>query len=502
MSTPLATRLRELLAHIDDPVQRLIVEQIIAELDASRAHEQQVSGEAQLGVAVAGDNQGAITVDQSVQHTQTQGGDYAEGYIDKRVINILLAGGDTEAIIAALATAGVATDLTSLLKSTRQKRADQLFALLSHLSLPAAILSRAFSKIAPFHVLPEPSDGSLLQSILFELAHNTINEIDPIERFARTLLAESDLNPAQEAALCQWLGLPEQPQKKSEEPGLLIAIDRAPQSNELYHILAWRWPDRLKLWPPIGEEVCALSVAELPQAIQSLYQRIHKHIARFGGHLRIELMLHHSLLVEPSHEWKVAILFDEDDPDDVVEQPLYIGHPVVVRSVERALSPKSAMVDARARWRTRWGQLPEACKREWRRPHHAGAAQHPPLFCPTAAEEFDGDLFNQLIGDDYLCFVETVSPPEGIDFVKRVLLRVVRAGIPLGLWFAHNANRSALMYQFLEGLLEPRQLSDLPHLLRQYWKQTNLTRPLLFYDDPNRLPYDPDHAAFETPTVA
>lgn len=502
MSTPPTTRLRELLAHIHDPAQRLIVEQIIAELDVSRAHEQQMSGDAQLGVAVAGDSQGAITVDQSVQHTQTQGGDYAEGYIDKRVINILLAGSDTEAIIAALATAGVTADLKSLLKSTRQQRADQLVALLSHLSLPAAMLHRAFSKIAPFHILPEPSDGSLLQSILFELTHNTISETDPIERFARALLAEPDLTPAQESALCQWLGLPEQPQKKPDDPGLLIAIDKAPQSNELYHIFAWLWPDRLQLWPPVGEEMRSFVIAELPQAIKELYRVIYKDIARFGGHLRIELMLHHSLLVEPSHEWKIAILFDEDDVDDQIEQPLHVMHPVIVRSVERALSPKSTMADARDRWRTRWSQMPESCKRDWQRPQHTGAVQQPPIYCPTAAEDFDGDLFKQLIGDDYLCFVETVAPPEGMDFIRRVLLRVVRAGIPLGLWFAHNADRNTPIYQFIEGLLEPRQLSTLPHLLKQYWKQTNLARPLLFFDDPNRLPYDPDNAAFETPTAA
>ncbi|EFO80363.1 hypothetical protein OSCT_1773 [Oscillochloris trichoides DG-6] len=491
------TQLRELLS---DPDQQSRLEQIIADMEGSQIHAQHVCDEAQLGVAVAGDSHGAINVNQSTR--QTQGGDYAEGGIDKRIINIFFAGGHPEAIIAALAGAGGITDFKSLLESSRKQRASDLLALLSPLSFSATVLRHAFRKMAPFHDVPELAGGSLLHAIFRELMHNIVSETDPIDRFAHTLLAEPDLQPAQKAVLCQWLGLPEQPQTTSEKLGLLIAIDRVPQYDHLYHILAWSWPDRRKLWPPVGEEMGAFSVFELPQAIHHLYQRVYTDIARSGEDLRVELMLHHSLLVEPTHEWKVAVWFDEDDPDDMVEQPLYMRHPVVVRSVERALSPKLAMVDARARWRTRWGQIRDACTCSWHRPHQIGAPQQPPLFCPTRAEEFDGDLFNQLVGDDYLCFVETVAPPEGLDFIKRVLLRIVRAGVPLGLWFAHNADRNVSTYQFLEGLLDPRHLSNLPHRLQQYWKQTYLARPLLFFDDPNRLPYDPDTAAFEAPNVA
>lgn len=499
-STSLGDQLRELLVHINDPRQRLFLEQMIAEVDSRRRHDMQVSGDALVGAAIAGDSHGPVTIDQSTHTTQTQGGDYAEGYIDKRIINILLAGNDFESILATLAAIGINVD-PQLLESPPRQQAAQLLAVLSDLSWSATLLRRAFSKVAPFHTLPDASEHSLLQSMLFQLANNTVSTVDPLERFARVLLTDPELTDAHRAVLSDWLGLPQPVPQFQDDPGLLIAIDRMPQSSELYQILAWRWPDRLKLWPPVGEDACSLPVSEIPQAIQRLYHGVFHHIARFGGNLRIELLLHHTLLVEPSHEWKVAIVFDEDDPDDVAEQPLYIGHPVVVRSVERALSPKPAMVHARALWRTRWDQLPDGSTRDWLRPQHAGAAQYPPFFCPLGAEDFAEDLFNQLTSDDYLCFVETVAPPAGIDFIKKVLLRVVRAGIPIGLWFAHNADRSAPIYQCLDGLLEPQRLPELPRLVRQHWKHLRLTRPLLFYDDPSRMPYDPDKAAFEAPSA-
>lgn len=458
-------------------------------------HTQNIGGSAQIGVATAGDVHGGVTLNQPQ-------GDVVQGYIDNRVINIVLAGNDLDAIITALAHTGMTVDPKLLLESARPKQAHQFFSAFSDLSLSAMALRRAFSKVAPFHKLPDSSERPLLQSILFELEYNTVSKIDHVERFARALLAEPDVTVAQQSVLREWLGLPEQFQSTDQEPGLLIAIDRIPQSDELYHILAWRWPDRLKLWPPVGEEVRSLAASEIPYAVQCLYQSVHHHIAHFGENLRVELMLHHSLLAEPSHEWNITIAFDEDNPGDVVEQPLYIGHSVVVRSVERALSLKSSMVHARALWRTRWSQLPEGCKQIWQRPQQVGAVQHPPFFCPVASEEFAEDLFDQLSSDDYLCFVETIAPPEGIDFIKKVLLRVIRAGIPLGLWFAHNADRKTPIYQSLDGLLKPQHLSELPYLFRQHWKHISLTRPLLFYDDPNRLPYDPDNAAFETPSAA
>ncbi len=464
--------------------------EMTAQLTAARAQVLQVQGDQHRYENYA-PNQGAQgTFQGDVRTTSTQGGDYADRDVNKMIINIYLGGNNTENT----------DDPKSHLISTRQQWADQLYELLSPLTLPVDTLRRAFRDVAPFHELPEQSDDlSVLQSILSEL-RNKISAHNPIEQFAHELLNQPDVNSAQKSALYQFLGLPEKPQTKREDAGLLIAIDTVPHNNEHYYLIAWEWPSGRRLWPAIGEDMSTYSARDIPAAIKHLHRSIYSEIARFGDNLRIELMLHYSLLVEPSHEWEVMVLLDENDPDAMDLLPLSsAGRTVVIRSVERAFSKKGSMVRAREIWRERWKNLETACKQEWQRPYEASATQLPPIFCPTVSGEFIDGLSKRLSDDDYVCFVETTPPPEGIDFAKEVVRRVIINGLPLGLWFANNADRQLSSYEHLAELLQPRQLSNLPEILRQHWKRRLDKSPLLFYDDPNRLPNYSEEHKFESP---
>lgn len=359
------------------------------------------------------------------------------------------------------------------------------------LAWPEEVLRAAFQQSAPLHTLPAAPSGSLMAAMIDCLSQDTIvipGSQDLLHDFIRRVASAPSLTPEHQAVLNEWLGGGQKggdaPQM-NHDPGLLIAIiphgvaggPTSPAPS--YEIKVWRWPDGVLLEyvdQPVPQH-------ELEAQIKVLHQRIYPHIAHLAQDATVEFFLPMSLMVEATHEWKMRKLYD-DDPEDYDDIPVHLHHRVLVRSLDRARSQSDYMVTARRNWQLRWRAAQELQDVEWCRPTSAGDPQSPPFYCPVTAEDFGESLAARIADERFLCFVETVAPPGSCNMVTRVIRRVIGMGLPTGVWFAQDTLRQPGLYAALAELLRPGNLMHLPRLL----KPTHGCRPILFFDNPERMP--------------
>jgi hypothetical protein len=376
---------------------------------------------------------------------------------------------------------------------SRAQQADELGVFLREQQIPIEFMQQAIQQL-----LPLDSNGVKDIPSIIEKIKLIFTKEEPDKIFVRTLLENPKLPESLRIELSQRLG--EQVEINHSQAAILfIGVEPAPHTDNMYSIKAWLWPNHQCIWPLNDDEFEQIYITDIPNTLARLHEDIAHIIAPYGDDLEIELFLPAILLVEPSHAWTYRYAIDPEDENDVIEQAFYIRYSVVVRSVTRALSPHRSMVSARERWKRLWKLLVNNTSIGWTRPCDIKDEQLPPFFCPVQSEQLDGELHTVFEARDYVCFVESVIPPQNIDLVKSIVKRVISAGLPAGLWFAHNQPRTEQIYHIFDELLQPQFLPNLPKKVREIERQRSITRPIIFFDNPERIPFEPNKQHFTTP---
>lgn len=507
-----------LLREVEDPTVAGLLRALLNRIDAQHSQ------------GLINNPSGPVSQVYGEQHNiNTHGGDVADS-IDKRIVNQIVvlfnSSNNIHELVTLLAQSGNATtqfvpEFSAALQRARWSEA--LIAGAAAIAWPTNTLEHAFRAVVPLRAIPKAQSAEeRFALIVRELATNTLQRgSDPLVEFVQLLEQEIALPEAKEI-LHRWLQdaaqsrpvLREQVRQRyaelnAEEPSLLITVNRDQNVLGKYQLRAWLWPDRRQVWPPHGDdEHQSYPMEQIPARLVDLHRAAQQAIAPFADRLRIEFFVPNALLSEPVHEWTVPVTFDDEGEEEEV-YPLGFRYRVVMRSYERSFSQRPPSVEARTKWRTKWAQLPVACTMLWHERHHPSDAPCAPIFHPICADDYRQDLFAIFINDDYLCYAETAAPPEEVDYAKKVLLRLVRAGLPIGVWLRDPIARVPAVYQEITALLAAEGLGHLPArvalLRRKLGPQIEPEHALLksclvlFYDDPERLPYDPDDIQFESP---
>jgi hypothetical protein len=271
-------------------------------------------------------------------------------------------------------------------------------------------------------------------------------------------------------------------------PALLIAVEPVENRPEVFTVRAWVWLAE-QLSERVGKEIEAqYRFEEVPPLLHRLRKEALLYVAddRWKA-LTVELFLPRAFLSAPVYTWPIQVGLDEDE-----EVPICLEHRIVVRSSERSLSPKDGAREVRAKWRAKWTRLAGL-----------GQVEDSLVFKPVAADDFsdDKELFRKLRSDEVAIYAETLAPPAGLDHCEKVLKRIINAGLPLGLWLRSGNAFPGMLYGELDAMTQCLDLHSLLEEARKEWlaaegatgKPPSLGSLLvLLYDDPNRLPFNPD----------
>ena len=261
--------------------------------------------------------------------------------------------------------------------------------------------------------------------------------------------------------LSNWLNRPKDP-----VPSILIRIAPDHEIRDAFTVTAWSIPiDTRKIW----ESSAAVARNELPQTIQACYREIFpEHIAGLGGDIRIEFFLPLALLTEAIHDYPISL--DEDDECEC--EPLCHLHVVVVRSYERSFPQNRSWLLASAEWKNRWKK--------------AETQQEQKIYFVRTPSEYTKITLR--LQDTYTYFVEGCNPSQP-EFRTEAIKRLLKTGIPIGMWFDHNTTCENEHYHIpTQRITQDTPLEELPEKFTKDWPDQK--RPILFYDDPNRLPQE------------
>jgi hypothetical protein len=128
------------------------------------------------------------------------------------------------------------------------------------------------------------------------------------------------------------------------------------------------------------------------------------------------------------------------------------------------------------------------------------------VFTPTSSHDFADTVLGPRLADQRLVlYVEGAPPPSDLDHADGVLGPLIEAGVPLGVWL-RRANSCEAVYRELISTMQTANLTRLREAAQEIWISVPAVMaaagahdppPLgsllvLFYDDPSRVPYDPD----------
>lgn len=270
---------------------------------------------------------------------------------------------------------------------------------------------------------------------------------------------------------------------------LMIAIEPADDEDlSHFYVRGWLWqpPDPTEPLSRGAEDDLLYTFESLPRRLEELYVRS-LDVGKFDlVEHTVEFFLPYRLLVSPVHMWSIPL-----DKRGRRKRPVGEQCIVVVRSWERGLTSDKFLRRARGAWRAKWNRLSE----------HSDIVTAR-IFKPASRDVFD-QLFRLLHPDDIVCYAETVSPPADLDVSSSVIVDFIEAGLPAGLWLSHGAVRSMDVYEEIEALATNDTLLKLPATIHSkrvasFGNSTNqalqqLANSLvLFWDDPNRLPVNPE----------
>lgn len=261
---------------------------------------------------------------------------------------------------------------------------------------------------------------------------------------------------------------------------LVIRIEPDLLDVDTYIAVHWRHNDPAVWRPRRGEpftgdlEAVRVHVADLVAEAETGW-------AREATAIRIEFLLPYSLLNLPVDQWDL-------EPDTELPRPLGLHYQVVVRSLDRARSPRW-----HREWRRRWNLLKQLS---------AGTAEHW-LWSEGARRRYLTTLDAKLAAHKNVVSLVLRSAPDAADPGEVVV--GIRTGVPVMIWHRSDTARPAFEAEIksLRDVLP--ELVEHLRLLRSRARQAIRpdshvgSRVSLLWDDPERPvePQDPPAAPIE-----
>lgn len=464
----------------------------------------------------AQESTGAIgTVFGSVtQHNADVGGDYAARDVIKNSIiaPIIIAGSGLAG--QSVDAAGVATTIANVLDE-RVRRIEQqqtLVAIGARAGWSDAALTQTLAAVSYRTPLPAAANATERFARIIAVLDLYRGQGDSLLRFV-TALAQHVADPVVAKDLQAWIasrGAQEAPvvpvagaqAEAPPTPAVMVAVDPVKGEEKPYRMRAWLWLGVGQVIPLHMNTQMSYDMKDLPDLLSEWRRRALKQIGSGSAtQLRFEFFLPNKLLAQAVHSCEVRVdtgsIDDEGDEEEELPQ-IGVEHSVVVRPRARGLArinnedgePDSEAVLRRQRWKEKWYRLAQPTSTE------------PALFFPdekpASITTYQANLSGELLRPEIVGYAETDMPPDDLDLARAIFRFVIRCGVPAGIWFGAGAERSADTYQKVDELLAVGPLRDLPTLvLDRRRRSTTATfgRALvLFWDDPERLPYDPDES--------
>ncbi|MEU9337875.1 hypothetical protein AB0D49_32705 [Streptomyces sp. NPDC048290] len=243
------------------------------------------------------------------------------------------------------------------------------------------------------------------------------------------------------------------------------------------------WVNSGPAWEPRRREERSVPAAEMRLHVATLLDREEARLRTHRGGLVLEFILPLALLNEPVEDWPRHSAFGPEKvwDNDLGGPPIGVGHPVVVRSLERIEALQLHRV-----WNERWDVLTD------------GGAQARVHQCAPGDGARRDWLYARLSDRPDVVLMTLGSPPDD-QHGRTELLIGLQAGLPLLVWSRSPAPAGTpppLAEDVLEGapgdVLE--QLTRLRSAPGTGDHNGGGPRPRLavLWDDPNRLPEVPD----------
>ena len=218
---------------------------------------------------------------------------------------------------------------------------------------------------------------------------------------------------------------------------LLITVQPDGIDPDRFLLSYWRQDDPDE-WPPIRGETQEVTLARLERRVDELIVAAERAWSSHGGTAALEFLLPRQLLREPVHRW-------HKEHSSTLPRPLFMDYPVVIRSLERMMSPEWHRV-----WRDRWSTLKKELTLD--RVH----------FCRPDDLGKPNRLDAILASPQWTLMVLTGAPPPEplITIGEDELFAALRAGIPALIW--HPDASSDDLREIVTKLVEGDSMIDLP----------------------------------------
>lgn len=260
---------------------------------------------------------------------------------------------------------------------------------------------------------------------------------------------------------------------------LVIAIEPDMFDDDRYLVTHWRQDDPTE-WPPACGRKRNARLVDLEQVIDDLIMAAENAWATYGGDVGLEFVLPRTLLHLPVEKWSREL-------GTGAPSPLTLHYPIVVRSLERMLSPYWQRV-----WHAKWqvlvgpppgGQIYVPTSADVDQPHRIAAALQDPQFVTMVLSKAPG------------------PEPAQHDELREAL----RAGVPVVLWTRVDVPDDELK-TVLAQLVEHGTFGDLPKRVQvarrealassdQQIHTVVVMNLVILWDDPARPVYlDQSHA--------
>jgi hypothetical protein len=264
---------------------------------------------------------------------------------------------------------------------------------------------------------------------------------------------------------------------------LVIRIEPDLLDEDRYSVTHWRQnnPDE---WRPRRGDTIRGDLAEVQAHVSTLVDEAESGWARLAKTIRIEFVLPYSLINLPVDQWEL-------DTDSPVPRALGVHYQLVVRSLDRARSPKW-----HREWRRRWEALNTAAGQ-------SGSFEDRWLWSDGAKPRQLTTLDAKLaVSRDVVSLVLRSVPNS--DQRGEVMIGL-RAGVPVMLWSRTDGGRPAFEAKIKELRDALPELIESLQLLRSEAKQVARpdghvgSRITLLWDDPRRPvePVDPPGVPIE-----
>lgn len=254
---------------------------------------------------------------------------------------------------------------------------------------------------------------------------------------------------------------------------LMILIENDLLGRDRYLISHWRQDDPLE-WPPARGETRIEAFDDLEFVIDDLVTAAEAAWSGHQGEVALEFVLPRALLNLPVDQW-----FRERRSSD--PRPLALDYPIVIRSLERMISPQWHRV-----WRAKWRALVEDV---------SGAR----IYIADPADADQPYRVAVALKDQQVVSMMLSRAPAADAGPHDELSAALRAGLPAVLWSRQDGDPDAL-HEVVTHLGQRSGLKDLPQrvlvarqdALRALDQAVNpdvIRNLVIMWDNPSRLVY-------------